>query len=86
MHLRSLNVFGLYDPSHGKVLQFIQDEGFAHILESIPTQQLVELECRDTAFRPLGFKTLKRYSYSLKLLVIKQPSGFTSSLAQAALE
>lgn len=36
MHLQSLVVSGLYDPYYGNVLEFIQDEGFAHILEAIP--------------------------------------------------
>lgn len=86
MHLRSLVVSGLYDPFHGKVLEFIQDEGFAHIFEEIPAQRLVELDCSGTAFGLLGLEALKRHCESLRLLVIKRSSRFTSALGQEALE
>ncbi|KAG9064991.1 hypothetical protein KI688_002310 [Linnemannia hyalina] len=86
MHLRSLVVSGVYSPYYGKALEFIQDEGFAHILESIPTQHLMELDCSGTAFEPLGLEALKRHCDVLRLLVIKRSSSFTSALVQEALE
>ncbi|KAF9141450.1 hypothetical protein BGX30_004798 [Mortierella sp. GBA39] len=86
MHLQSLVVSGVYSPYYGKALEFIQDEGFAHILESIPTQHLVELDCCGTAFGPLGLEALKRHCDVLRLLVIKRSSSFTSALVQEALE
>ncbi|KAF9156799.1 hypothetical protein BG015_001131 [Linnemannia schmuckeri] len=86
MHLRSLVVSGLYDRYQCEALEFIQDEGFDHVLESIPTQQLVELDCSGTAFEPLGLEALKRHCDSLRLLAITRSSSFTSALVQEALE
>ncbi|KAF9540897.1 hypothetical protein EC957_003644 [Mortierella hygrophila] len=86
MHLRSLVVSGVYSSYYGKALEFIQDEGFAYILESIPTQHLVELDCSGTAFGPLGLEALKRHCDVLRLLVIKRSSSFASALVQEALE
>ncbi|KAG0377225.1 hypothetical protein BGX24_006503 [Mortierella sp. AD032] len=86
MHLRSLVVRGIFDQYKHRILVFIPDEGFAHILETIPAQQLVKLECRGTAFGPLGLHALKRHCESLEKLVVKWSSNFTSALVQEALE
>ncbi|KAG0280240.1 hypothetical protein BGZ95_010839 [Linnemannia exigua] len=86
MHLRSLVVSGIYALYKNRILEFIPDEGFAHILESIPAQQLVKLECKGTAFGPLGLQALKRHCESLEMLVVKWSSNFTSALGQEALE
>ncbi|KAG0197766.1 hypothetical protein BGX33_000347 [Mortierella sp. NVP41] len=86
-HLRSFVVSGQYTTDRqGGLLKFIPDEGFAHILESIPAQQLERLECVATAFGPLGLQALKRHCNSLEVLRVERSSDFTSTLVQEAME
>ncbi|KAF9924580.1 hypothetical protein FBU30_005498 [Linnemannia zychae] len=86
MHLRSLTLIINLGASENDCLMLIPDKGFAHILETIPAQQLQVLRLLGTAFGSSGLQALKRHCDSLEHLEIRRTKIFTSVMLQKTLE